>query len=264
VEYVIVAVTAALVAALTLFSGFGLGTLLLPAFAAFFPVEVAVAATAVVHLANNLFKLALVGRHADRRTVIAFALPAVPAALAGAWCLGRMARLPVIASYRVPLGFTAEITGARLVIGALIIVFALFDLVPRLRRVAIDRRYLPLGGVLAGFFGGLSGHQGALRSAFLVKAGLDRDAFIGTSVVAAVIVDVARLAVYGVALRDTALGALANDRRLGALVLVATAAAFLGSYLGARLVPKVTIDAVQTLVGTLVVAFGAGIAAGWI
>ena len=26
-----------------------------------------------------------------------------------------------------------------------------------------DRRYLPLGGLLSGFFGGLSGHQGALR-----------------------------------------------------------------------------------------------------
>jgi hypothetical protein len=60
-------------ALLTLFSGFGLGTLLLPVFALFLPVEIAVAATAVVHLANNLFKLALVGRHADRSVVVASA-----------------------------------------------------------------------------------------------------------------------------------------------------------------------------------------------
>ena len=44
------------VSLLTLFSGFGLGTLLLPAFAVFFPIEVAVASTAIVHAANNLFK----------------------------------------------------------------------------------------------------------------------------------------------------------------------------------------------------------------
>ena len=44
---------------LTLFSGFGLGTLLLPAFAFFLPLEVAVASTAVVHAANNLFKVGL-------------------------------------------------------------------------------------------------------------------------------------------------------------------------------------------------------------
>ena len=51
--YVVVCATALIVAALTLFSGFGLGTLLMPAFALFFPVTVAVAATAVVHLANK-------------------------------------------------------------------------------------------------------------------------------------------------------------------------------------------------------------------
>jgi len=40
-----------------LLSGFGLGTLLLPVFALFFPLPVAIAATALVHLANNFFKL---------------------------------------------------------------------------------------------------------------------------------------------------------------------------------------------------------------
>jgi len=52
-DYVFIALVAVVVAALTLFSGFGLGTVLMPAFALFFPVPVA--ATAVVHLANNLF-----------------------------------------------------------------------------------------------------------------------------------------------------------------------------------------------------------------
>ena len=46
------------------------------------------AATAVVHLANNVFKLALVGRHAVRAVVIRFGIPAVVAAFAGAAALG--------------------------------------------------------------------------------------------------------------------------------------------------------------------------------
>jgi uncharacterized membrane protein YfcA len=45
---------------LTFFSGFGLGTLMLPVMALFFPVDLAVIATAIVHLANNLFKFGLV------------------------------------------------------------------------------------------------------------------------------------------------------------------------------------------------------------
>lgn len=45
---------------------------------------------------------------------------------------------------------------------------------------------------------GLTGNQGAFRSAFLIKAGLAEEAFVGTGV-AAVVVDVVGLAVYGLA-----------------------------------------------------------------
>src|SRR5512134_2033325 len=93
-EFVIVGAAALLVSILTLFSGFGLGTLLMPVFALFFPVEVAVAQTAVVHFANNLFKLVLFGRQADRRAVLAFGGPAFLASLAGAGLLVGLSELP--------------------------------------------------------------------------------------------------------------------------------------------------------------------------
>ena len=76
-EFLGVALAALLAAGLTLYSGFGLGTLLLPVFALFYPVEVAVAATAVVHGANNVFKVSLVGKHADRGVVLRFGLAAI-------------------------------------------------------------------------------------------------------------------------------------------------------------------------------------------
>ena len=60
--YLAVAFAALFAAGLTLYSGFGLGTLLLPVFALFYPIEVAVAATAIVHGANNMFKVSLVGK----------------------------------------------------------------------------------------------------------------------------------------------------------------------------------------------------------
>ncbi|WP_206054762.1 hypothetical protein [Nitrosococcus wardiae] len=55
-------IAAFLASLLTLFSGFGLGTLLMPVVAIFFPVTVAVALTAFVYLLNNLFKLAVLWR----------------------------------------------------------------------------------------------------------------------------------------------------------------------------------------------------------
>lgn len=75
---------------LTLFSGFGLGTLLMPVVALFLPVEAAIAVTAVVHLVNNLAKLALVGRFAKRDFVIRFGLPALLASMGGALVLQQL------------------------------------------------------------------------------------------------------------------------------------------------------------------------------
>ncbi len=64
-DLLVVCIAALSASALTLFSGFGLGTLLMPVIAIFFPLELAIAMTAIVHLANNLFKISLVGRKAD-------------------------------------------------------------------------------------------------------------------------------------------------------------------------------------------------------
>src|SRR3990170_2658475 len=86
-DILVIAIVAALASALTLYSGFGLGTLLLPAFALFFPAPVAVAATGVVHLTNNVFKGGLLWRRADWPTALRVGLPAVPAAILGAWLL---------------------------------------------------------------------------------------------------------------------------------------------------------------------------------
>jgi uncharacterized membrane protein YfcA len=257
--YIIVCLVAVLVSALTLFSGFGLGTLLMPAFALFFPVPVAVAATAVVHLANNIFKVILVGRQADWRVVARFALPGAVAAMAGAWLLNFIASAPPLSHYQ--LGEQQyEVTAVKLVIGVIIVLFALLDLAPRFRTLAFDRRYLTLGGLLSGFFGGLSGNQGALRSAFLIKAGLEKEAFIGTGTVSAVVVDLARLFVYGLGFYSASFSHI--NAEVGGLVMAATLAAFLGAFLGARLVKKITLHTVQLIVGVMLMLAGVGIASG--
>jgi uncharacterized membrane protein YfcA len=258
-EYLVVCTVAVIVSGLTLFSGFGLGTVLMPAFALFFPVPVAVAATAVVHLANNLFKAALVGQKANWEVVVRFALPGAAAAMVGALLLNVFAFLPPVLAYSL-WGRVHEIEWAGLLIGVLIIGFAFWDLLPRFEKLAFDRRYLPLGGLLSGFFGGLSGIQGALRSAFLIKAGLEKEAFIGTSTLSAVIVDLARLMVYGLGFYTARFAKIAPG--MGGLILAATLAAFLGSFIGARLMKKVTLRAVQIIVGGMLIVVGAGLASG--
>lgn len=259
-DIAIVAIAAAAASLLTLFSGFGLGTILLPVFALFLPVPMAVASVAVVHLANNLFKLALVGRHSDRGIVVLFGGPALLAAFLGAAALGAVAGLPQVASYDLG-GAIHAVTPVKLVIGTLMLVFAGLELSPRFAALEFERRWMLLGGALSGFLGGLSGMQGALRSAFLAKSGLSKDAFIATGVVCAVMVDTSRLAVYG-------LGALSSSAAwsadAGMLAGTGVLAAFLGAWLGKRLLAKVTYGTVKLVVAFGIGTMGAALAAGLI
>ncbi|MBA3850550.1 MAG: hypothetical protein C0502_11245 [Opitutus sp.] len=242
---------------LTLFSGFGLGTLLLPAVALFFPLETAIAVTALVHLANNLYKLALFGRRANRRVVGRFGLPAIAGAFAGAWALDLLGSSTPVWSYELG-GRMHAVTGLKLTLALLMTVFALWEVLPRLARLGFPPRWLPAGGLLSGFFGGLSGHQGALRSAFLVRLALSKEEFVGTGVVIACLVDSTRLAGYAANWRGIAW------QESGALLLVTAAAAVAGATIGARLLPKTTVAGVQGLVSALLLAFAAALAAGLI
>lgn len=250
------------VSLLTLFSGFGLGTLLLPAFALFLPVEVAVAATALVHAANNLFKVGLLAGAVRRDVVLRFGLPAVVASFVGAFALAALARSggqQTLFAWSF-LGRDARATPLELVVGLLIGVFALFELVPALRALRAPVGWLPVGGALSGFFGGLSGHQGALRAIFLSPLGLAPPAFAASQAVIAVMVDAARLAVYGTSFtllrgRDAAVVPWG-------LVAVATLSAFAGAVLGRRLLPKVTLERLHLIVGVLLLVVAIAMASG--
>lgn len=254
-EIATVCLVALLASGLTFFSGFGLGTLLLPAFALFMPLEQAVAATAVVHLLNGLFKLGLLRRHIDRGVLLRFGVPAVLAALLGAWLLSRLGTLPALHDYTA-FGRAFAITPIKLVIGLLLLLFALIELVPKLRDLEFDARWQPLGGALSGFFGGLAGMQGALRSAFLARSGLGKQAFVATGAAIACVIDVARLAVYA----GTLVRVFASlDHRLLACAVLA---AFAGAWCGNRLLKKTTLRGIQRIVAALLFVFAIGLIVG--
>lgn len=257
-DMVVIAVVAALASALTLYSGFGLGTVLLPAFALFFPAPVAVAATGVVHLLNNLFKGALLRKRADWATVLRFGIPAVPAAVAGAWLLAWLGDTPRLFEWSA---FDRRFgpTGAGLTIGLLMIAFAFLELQRWFQELKAPSRLMPLGGLVTGFFGGLTGQQGALRSMFLLRSGLGAESFIATGVMIAILVDLSRLATYAAAFTSAEPGPAGRE---GLLVLFGTLSAFIGAYLATRRLDKVTLGAVRYSVVGLMLLIGAAMAAG--
>lgn len=256
----LVLITAAAFAAslLTLYTGFGLATILMPVFAIFFPVQIAVAATAVVHLAGNIFRLALVGKHANLKVFALFALPAVVAAVAGASLLNYLSLFTFNVTY-IFFRHAREVEFLRMVIGGFIVVFALLEVSPTFAGITLGEKYIPLGGAISGFFGGLSGNQGAFRSMFLIRSGLTGQEFVGTAAASSAAVDIVRLLVYGTGLYSNAFLAA---RTIETPVACAIAGAFLGTLIGARFIKAASIGAIQAAVTIGLVAVGAGMILG--
>ena len=254
-DFAIIVVVSCLASLLTFFSGFGLGTILTPAFMLFFPVEIAIAMTGIVHFSNNLFKLGLISENINYPILLKFGVPAMLGGFGGALLLNELNSFTDLIPYSLA-GWSLETRGVNLAIAGVMIFFALFDLIPKLKKLEFSSNLLVPGGVLSGFFGGLSGHQGALRSAFLIKSGLTKEQFIATGVSVACLVDISRLLIYSKS------GSFESTLDNLPLILSATGAAFVGATIGKQLLKKVTIDALQLFVGGLIIVLAIGLALG--
>jgi uncharacterized membrane protein YfcA len=241
---------------MTFFSGFGLGTILTPVMAIFFPLEVAIALTGIVHLLNNLFKFSLVFREIDKDVLLKFGLTAIFGAFLGAFLLGKLSEGNILYQYNLS-GKLHEITIIKVVIASLLCIFVFLESSSKIKKIQLEAKYLPFGGILSGFFGGLSGNQGALRSMFLVKAGLSKESFIATGIAIACLIDITRLLKYSQDVQHLNLETHLN------VLIFATLSAFLGAYLGRKLLKKVSIQFVQICVAVLLliiaVLLGSGI-----
>lgn len=225
---------------LTFVSGFGLGTILLPVFGLFFPINTSIALTGVVHLLNNLFKTGLVGKNMDKSMVLRFGIPSIIGGIMGAFLLSYLSKLPVLFSWSWG-DKQLETTTLKLIIGVLLALFAIVELLPSIKNYQFSNRYLTVGGLLSGFFGGLSGMQGALRSAFLIKSGLSKEQFIATGIVIACLVDLTRLPIYYSRFFDNQLSDKSH------LLIAATLSACLGAWIGHKMLKKITLRVVQRL-----------------
>lgn len=240
----------------TFYSGFGLGTILLPVFALVLPAPTAIAATAIVHLANSLFKAALLRQAANWAIAWRFALFAVPASALGALALGALAQASAPVRWGVgPVRF--EPSAAGLAAGLMLLGLTALELTPWFQRLSAPLRLLPLGGLIVGFVGGLTGQQGALRSVFLLKAGLSAPAMIATGSVIAAAVDLARLPLYA---SQIAAGGLSSQA--GLWIGLSCLAAFAGAALGFTRLKAARVGSVRLAVAALMAAGGAALVTG--
>lgn len=247
-DYFIIILVAFGASMLTFFSGFGLGTLLTPAFMLFFPLPIAISMTAVVHFLNNTFKFALIGGNVNKKVLFNFGIPAIIGVFPGVWLLSNLDQFQTITSYTL-FDNTFDISWLGLVMGVLMIFFALNEFSSKIKSKP-SRVSLAGGGFLSGFFGGLSGHQGALRSSFLIRLNLSKEAFVATGVAISLFVDLTRIPMYF----DTWMKDIGTEEWI--LISLAILPAFIGAYFGKKYLKKTSISFVQKTVGSMLILFG--------
>ena len=129
-ELLLIALAAAAASAATLISGFGLSTALVPVFALYFPLPLAIGAVAVVHLLNSLFKVGIMRSEIYWPVALRFGVPAAAAALLGATLLGALGEAEPLARYSIGES-SFQITPLKLVVGGVILALVALELSPR-------------------------------------------------------------------------------------------------------------------------------------
>lgn len=215
----------------------------------------AIAGTAIVHFLNNVFKFLLMRRAVNWPVVIPFGLAAIPAAFAGAMLISYVNDVELL-TYQIGTK-TYEVLLLNVIFSVVLIAFALIELIPSWS-LAFSKQSLWLGGAISGFFGGLSGHQGALRTAFLIKYKLDKEVFIATGIVVALVVDIVRSTVY---FSQYKIGELSEQWYYIALAL---GAALLGAITGKLLLKKVKMKSLTIFISVAMIVFGVALSLGFL
>lgn len=233
-------------AALTVPAGFGLATMITPIVFLWLEPHVAVAVVGIVHGSHNAWKLKVLRSSVDYSAVRRYGWAMVVGALLGA-----------------ALNTAVEADPLLLIVGVALVILPLLSISERWTNVRLPDAEDRIGGFGSGFFGGLTGHQGALRAMFLQKRLPNKTEYAATAAVLALVVDVTRVPVY-VALEGWQI------LDAGWLIVGLVLAAVLGVQLGKRWLKKWKSDTIRNGILVAIVASGvlyireAAVALGWL
>jgi uncharacterized protein len=195
-------------------AGFGSSTIFLPLASYLVEFKTALVLVAIYHLFGNISRITFFRHGLDRNVLLIFGIPSFVLSLIGATLVGTLSQ-----------------TFLKLILGIFLIVLSvLFLIKPRLA-FPDNKKALVLGGGISGFMVGLIGTGGALRAAFLTGFKMDKQKYIATSAALALGTDATRIPYY------VSAGFLPEQYYY--LIPFLCVSAFLGSYVGRKIVTKI-------------------------
>jgi uncharacterized membrane protein YfcA len=213
-------------------TGFGIGSLLTPLLAVQLGTQLAVAAVAVPHAAGTALRCVRLRQAIDWPVLWRFGVPSAAGGLAGALWQGELSNLVLTR-----------------VLGGLLVLAGVSGLANLAVRVRLRGPLAMLGGLLSGFFGGLVGNQGGIRSAALLGTALPPEHFVATATASALLVDAVRVPVY---LHHSG----AELLEYGWYVALAMAGVVAGTLYGERMLRQLSEDTFRRIVSAFLVVLG--------
>lgn len=214
-------------------SGFGITTILVPALAASYALPEVLLFTAIIHLANDIWKLILFRTGIHWRILLYFGLASVVASFFGAL---------------IVVFWGASLVFLRL-LGVFFIIYALGVLFRPQFSLKPTSLSLMGGGALSGFSFGLFGMGGVLRSISLISFDMDKVSYLATNGAIALLVDAARMVVYR-------LSGIVLDQILFINLFLCIPISFIGAKVGEYLVRRVPQKQFKLMVAGFILLMG--------
>ncbi|MDX1535374.1 MAG: sulfite exporter TauE/SafE family protein [Candidatus Spechtbacterales bacterium] len=213
-------------------TGFGSSTVMLPVLLSFYPLPEALLLAGLVHIFNDVWQVLFFKDGLRWRLILEFGL----------------------------IGALATFVGARLVfvipesilntaLGLFFVAYVVFIFMHSKFKVKHRERTASIGGIVSGFFAGISGLGGAIRSAFLLAFNLPKEAYVSSIGAIALLTDGVRTAAYYMG------GARLSDALLQGLILFIVMS-FVGAKFAERFIHKISQDKFRAIVAVFLLGFG--------
>jgi uncharacterized membrane protein YfcA len=160
-------------------AGFGIGSLLIPLVSIRTGTKIAIALVSLPHFLGTALRFWLLKAKVNRKILIRFGLLSAIGGLAGA----------LLHTF-----FVSDIL--RIVFSVMLIVAGTIGVLQISERLRFGKIGAAVAGFASGFFRGLVGEQGGIRSVALLNFDVEKEAFIATATATGLIVDAVRMPTY--------------------------------------------------------------------
>jgi uncharacterized membrane protein YfcA len=213
-------------------AGFGIGSFLIPLVSVRTGTKVAIALVSLPHFLGTSVRFWLLKSKVNRKILFRFGSLSAAGGLTGA----------LLHSF-----FVNNLL--QIIFAITLILAGIVGVLQVSKRLRFGKKGAAIAGLASGFFGGLVGEQGGIRSVALLNFDVEKEAFIATATATGLIVDAVRMPVYF-------LTQSSQVSQFLFIIILSSAAVITGTLAGNLLLKRIPEESFKRIVSLLILILG--------